>query len=277
MSVSKVQDHGVKVGPLFVGVGATLAVVGVAIWMAVLPVCGFAMDGAQVCQSKWASFLAAPPNEVGDTLAGFAGVLAFIWIIVTVWLQSQELSEQRQELVSQREEMEGQRKASEEMARAMQAQADYFKNESERGNKIAAWRIVEELLATFRRRFPIGGSYHPIQWAFEGGGEKRFLTYVKHGTDARALLDDEFMSQVLGAAQKHCRAPVMKAAKAGLAMTRSGDKLLDELHSLIRKMREQECNLEEDRRMFLGRCRLKDWDDLLADLKSAGNGKVSQP
>lgn len=35
--------------------------------------------------------ISAPFNEIGDTLAGFAGALAFVWLIVTVWVQSSEL------------------------------------------------------------------------------------------------------------------------------------------------------------------------------------------
>ena len=46
------------------------------------------------------------PSEIGDTLAGIAGALAFLWIIVTVLLQSQELKEQREELKRNREESE---------------------------------------------------------------------------------------------------------------------------------------------------------------------------
>jgi hypothetical protein len=41
---------------------------------------------------------------MGDTLAGFAGSLAFIWIVVTVWLQSSELAEQREQIEKQTEE-----------------------------------------------------------------------------------------------------------------------------------------------------------------------------
>ena len=37
------------------------------------------------------------PNEIGDMLAGFAGALAFIWIVVTVLLQAAELREQREQ------------------------------------------------------------------------------------------------------------------------------------------------------------------------------------
>ncbi|WP_299771081.1 putative phage abortive infection protein [uncultured Tateyamaria sp.] len=51
----------------------------------------------QQCQSKMQYLVKASPNEIGDSLAGFAGSLAFIWIVVTVWLQANELREQRRE------------------------------------------------------------------------------------------------------------------------------------------------------------------------------------
>nr|WP_256471805.1 putative phage abortive infection protein [Oceanicola sp. 502str15] len=49
-------------------------------------------------------FLKSSSNEIGDTLAGIAGTLAFLWIIVTVWLQSQELAAQREVLSATEEE-----------------------------------------------------------------------------------------------------------------------------------------------------------------------------
>ena len=49
------------------------------------------------CVSKWDYLKAATPNEIGDTLAGYAGTLAFVWIVVTVCLQAIELREQRAE------------------------------------------------------------------------------------------------------------------------------------------------------------------------------------
>lgn len=67
------------------------------------------------CPTKFDHFLSSPPNEIGDTLAGIAGALAFLWIIVTVLLQSQELK-------SQREELERNRKESEIMNQSMKVQ-----------------------------------------------------------------------------------------------------------------------------------------------------------
>lgn len=86
--------------PVFWGILATLTVLAFALWIGSQVDCS--SEGN--CQTKFSIFLAARPNEVGDTLAGFAGALAFVWIIVTVWLQSQELSEQRRVLSEQKDE-----------------------------------------------------------------------------------------------------------------------------------------------------------------------------
>lgn len=75
------------------------------------------------CETKWSKLLSSEPNEIGDTLAGLAGSLAFLWIIVTVILQSQELREQRKELREQRE-------ATQSMADAMDAQVELLRIQS---------------------------------------------------------------------------------------------------------------------------------------------------
>lgn len=106
--------HPVTWGALVTGLIAIAA-----ISIGVSPLC----VGEADCVNKWTVFLESRPNEIGDTLAGFAGALAFVWIIVTVWLQSRELSAQREELQLTRQEMEGQRVAAENMAEAMKAQA----------------------------------------------------------------------------------------------------------------------------------------------------------
>lgn len=56
------------------------------------------------CNWKSTQLMNASPNEIGDALAGFAGTLALVWIVVTVAIQSRELSEQRKQLRQQTEE-----------------------------------------------------------------------------------------------------------------------------------------------------------------------------
>lgn len=102
-----------------------------------------------VCRSKWSQFVSAAPNEIGDTLAGLAGALAFLWIIVTVMLQSQELREQRAEMKLQRDEFEKMVEAQEKQVEALQAQADVFLDEKKARDEAEAQRHLEELLRTF--------------------------------------------------------------------------------------------------------------------------------
>ncbi|MBU2977500.1 hypothetical protein [Alteromonas sp. C1M14] len=58
-------------------------------------------------------------NEIGDSLAGFAGVLAFLWIIVTALLQNRDLKLQYSEIKSMK-------KANESQARSLKS-AEIFK------------------------------------------------------------------------------------------------------------------------------------------------------
>lgn len=115
--------------PLVWGLAATLVVVAIAVIFAFLPACYQADRGYLTCPTKWFYLKQSTPNELGDTLAGFSGALAFIWIIVTVALQSKELAAQREELSLARVELKGQRKATENMAAALAAQAKVFEDE----------------------------------------------------------------------------------------------------------------------------------------------------
>ena len=111
-----------------------------------IPTC----DSAGDCQSKFAAFWSAPPNEIGDTLAGFAGALAFIWIIVTVMLQSKELKAQREELRLTRSEMEEQRKATQDMARSMKTQLELLQDERKLRNQDQAAELLRALLVSLK-------------------------------------------------------------------------------------------------------------------------------
>jgi len=88
----------------------------------------------EVAESKlprWRAFWNASPNEIGDTIAGIAGTLAFLWIIVTVLMQGNELRLQRRELAMTRRELSAQRKASEQMAQAQAAQVNALQLQGE--------------------------------------------------------------------------------------------------------------------------------------------------
>lgn len=91
----------------------------------------------------WA-FLLSPPNEIGDTLAGIAGVLAFLWIIVTVWLQSMELKEQRKELQATRVELKLTRETQQEQLIAFKAQGVIFLDEQKQRKEVTEREVLNE-------------------------------------------------------------------------------------------------------------------------------------
>ncbi|MCV2893624.1 hypothetical protein [Lentibacter sp. XHP0401] len=99
--------------------------------------------------NKFDEFTHLKPSEMGDTLAGVFAALAFIWIIVTVFLQSYELREQRKEFREQR-------RATEDMARSMAAQADIFEKEQRQREQIEADNQIhsslEEIEGVLRRK-----------------------------------------------------------------------------------------------------------------------------
>jgi hypothetical protein len=138
---------------------------------------------------RWTVFLTASPNEIGDTLAGIAGALAFLWIIVTVMIQSSELRLQRRELAMTRKELHAQRAASEKMAKAqeaqvaaLEAQTELLKHERRLRNEESAQELLEELFRSLAplinqlsagsilyKRRSIEGSYEPIKESFFSG------------------------------------------------------------------------------------------------------------
>jgi hypothetical protein len=131
---------------------ATMGFIALIVWFGLAPTCNGDLFPKGDCPPKWRHLYAAPPNEVGDTLAGLAGVLAFIWLIATVLLQSVELGEQRRVLALQKEEMEEQRAATQEIARAnaeqvkiSELQYEIYRDEREQRNQAYAQSQVQEL------------------------------------------------------------------------------------------------------------------------------------
>ena len=142
-----------------------------------IPTC----DSAGDCQSKFAAFWSAPPNEIGDTLAGFAGALAFVWIIVTVMLQSRELKAQREELRLTRSEMEEQRKATQDMARSMKAQAAVFEDEQLFRSEARAKEVFNQLI---KSALELTEPYSGVSWEIERfNGERRYIQKIELFSD----------------------------------------------------------------------------------------------
>lgn len=121
-------------------------------------------------------------------MAGFAGALAFVWIIVTVWLQSKELAAQREVLRLTRDEMEEQRKATQDMARALEAQAAIFEDEKRNRDEAKAQAELEEilkLLAVKIRRYlqtqvMIPSQYLYTFWLWHGDPDEEDVFKVEY-------------------------------------------------------------------------------------------------
>lgn len=134
-------------------------------------------------KNKLAMFLESDPNEIGDTLAGLFSALAFVWIIVTVFLQSHELREQRKEF-------QAQRKATEDMARAMAAQAKVFEDEQKRRDEARAKDLLDEKLQAVWNKistYPL----NEVSWA----ADENYYTDVEEVVDIplfQAPNDDYF-------------------------------------------------------------------------------------
>ena len=94
-----------RLSPLIIGIVLTLGVLFLGFYSAALPACYESSQGIVNCPSKWFYLKQSTPNELGDTLAGFAGALAFVWLMVTVVMQSSELSAQRKDIVETRGEL----------------------------------------------------------------------------------------------------------------------------------------------------------------------------
>ncbi|MCA0270769.1 MAG: hypothetical protein LCH69_01720 [Proteobacteria bacterium] len=97
--------------------------------LVLLLVLGLACVRDDTGTTGYARFLTLEPNAMGDTLAGIFASLAFIWIVVTVFIQSAELREQRKVLKAQRFEFEQMAAAQKAQVDALRAQAEIFLDE----------------------------------------------------------------------------------------------------------------------------------------------------
>ncbi|UWP98968.1 hypothetical protein [Aliiroseovarius crassostreae] len=112
---------------------------------------------------KFWTLLKSPPNEIGDTLAGIAGALAFLWIIVTVQLQSKELAEQRKELKLAREEYAKMAEAQGKQVELMASQAKIFEDEQLHRLEVRAGEEMRELVQTI---YEYTERYAGVHWKY---------------------------------------------------------------------------------------------------------------
>jgi hypothetical protein len=132
--------------PILVGLLLTSVLIALVAVLALHSRCAFLASGTLECRSNFYRFLDSPPNEIGDTIAGVFSTLAFVWIVVTVFLQSAELFEQRQELALTREELRLAREAQEKQLEVMGTQARIFEDEQRQRHENRAKEKLDLLL-----------------------------------------------------------------------------------------------------------------------------------
>lgn len=128
-----------------------------------LLICGGA-TALWLIAAAWIGYFAHPPmddlsckgtfacltaSEWGDYLAGVFAPIAFVWLVVTVWIQSDELREQRVELALTRKEFELNRAVMEEQAKEARRQAEYVAMQTSLLDDEANARKADAHLASF--------------------------------------------------------------------------------------------------------------------------------
>lgn len=121
------------------------------------------------CESRSDWFAQLPPNEQGDAIAGVAGTLAFLGIVMAVIIQSRELNAQHETLKLTKEEMKGHKEAAEKMAEAMEAQLAFFRDEQRDRSQREMGEVLDQLLIQF-----LSMSEHlgDLVWVFADDGKE---------------------------------------------------------------------------------------------------------
>lgn len=117
------------------------------VWLAVASYLGyFAHSPETSCVGTFACLTA---NEWGDFLAGVFAPIAFLWLVATVWIQSDELREQRTELALTRREFELNRTVMIEQAQEAKKQAEYIATQTRLLSEESNTRKRQETLTSF--------------------------------------------------------------------------------------------------------------------------------
>lgn len=138
--------------PILVGILLTIILLSFITYLASINRCTLLDTGVLECRRNLQWFLDAAPNEIGDTIAGIFATLAFVWIVVTVFLQSSELAEQREELRLTRLEFEKMSIAQGKQVEALTSQTELLKDERMLRNEESARSLLEELLRSLAPR-----------------------------------------------------------------------------------------------------------------------------
>ncbi|WP_170379310.1 hypothetical protein [Ruegeria atlantica] len=259
--------------PILWGLIATCAIVVFGVLTALLSVCEVSFFGVEDCVgTKWSYFLKAAPNEVGDTLAGFAGALAFIWLIATVWLQSQELAAQREELREQRVATQDMAKAQDKQVKLLELQGKIFEEEQKQRVEDRASAEFSKLLTQLDEEFSLG-RLNSLEWKYslEDAGQlthfrdiQPFYHSSMRNLSPRAKL--EFVAERLVGAEK-----ALLSSETSIVVEKAPLKTgpIQDLFQIVTKTSELQSSLSEADRNKLQVWRIADINSSLRKLIDA--------
>lgn len=135
--------------PIVIGLVLTVALLGM---YGFLVLSGETCTGGGDCVSGWDRVAALTPNELGDAVAGVASALAFIWIIVTVIMQSLELRAQREELRLAIDQYQRMAAAQESQLRALELQSRILDDDRKERASQRSFDFITARLALLREQ-----------------------------------------------------------------------------------------------------------------------------
>jgi hypothetical protein len=131
----------------------------------------------------WRGFLALPPSEIGSALEGFVSPLAFLWLVLGLFLQQSELAQNSQALKVQSEAMQKSAEQAEIQARAihaneLHARQDTFVDLYAMVNRQLG--VTSALLYMSSQQVTLGGSVSTDEigesWTQLGAGDSEVFT-----------------------------------------------------------------------------------------------------
>ncbi len=259
--------------PVLWGIGFSSVLVGAFAWMFSLEDCGLTS-----CETKWHKFIASSPNEMGDALAGLAGALAFLWIIVTVMLQSQELREQRKEMRLQRDEFEKMGKAQKLQAKILKRQADIFRDEQRQRTEERKDSECDALLDELRSKFL---TMNGIAW-LEGKTlgnedaqwEKTGYSLSFTGPQLQGLKLESYYQKIATSLEIFSKIYKQTGIEGLREVRMKNNDLLDQAINIITKIRKISPDLSDANKSKMRRIHFKQLDEGLSQiLKETGSKK----
>lgn len=137
----------------------------------------------------WRAFLALPPSEIGSALEGFVSPLAFLWLVLGLFLQQSELGQNSRALAVQSEALQKSAEQAEIQSRAIHANELHARQDT----------FVDLVRLVNRQLGVISGLLYLSSQTVNSGGAVPPEKIAEFWTQLGAGDSDVFMRGLLGA------------------------------------------------------------------------------